>query len=67
MNNAAWTQLHVLDAALVDTADIDGTGRADVLISFPGKGVWAWKNNAGWVSLSTQNPEMLTTGNLDGF
>ena len=35
-------------------------------IDFPGFGLWAWMNNAGWNQLHAQNPEGVAAGNLDG-
>jgi hypothetical protein len=36
-NGTAWQQLNTVDSDLMMTAaDIDGSGRSDVVISFPG-------------------------------
>ena len=66
MNSAGFVQLHASNAALMTAADIDGSGRDDVIISFAGFGVWAWMNQASWQQLHTQNPEGMAAGNLDG-
>ena len=47
-------------------ADIDGSGKADVVLSFPGYGIWAWMNNAGWTLLHPANPEGITSGDVNG-
>ena len=66
MNSAGFVRLHTSDAALMIAADIDGSGRDEVIISFPGFGVWAWMNNESWRQLHARNPEGMAAGNLDG-
>ena len=54
-NNATWTQLHTLNSAGMTIGDIDGDAqqRKDIIINFPGNGVYAWMNNTTWISLSS--------------
>jgi hypothetical protein len=37
-NGTAWQQLNTVDSDLMTAADIDGSGRSDVVISLPGYG-----------------------------
>ena len=48
------------------TADIDGSGKADVVIDFGAPGLWAWVNNAAWIPLHALSPEGMGGGNLNG-
>ena len=51
---------------MLTAADVDGNGRADLAISFPGFGTWMWMNDTSWSQLHTLNPQSMTAGNLDG-
>ena len=50
------------------TGNIDGDagGKADLVVNFPGFGVWAFMNNASWVQLHGLNSPVMTTGDIDG-
>jgi hypothetical protein len=58
-----------LAAALLSTshdggvfADLVGNGRADVVMNFPGAGIWVWMNNTSWLQLHPLNAEDLSAG-----
>jgi hypothetical protein len=67
-NNTFWRPFHPLAAAGFVTGNIDGDagGRADLVVNFPGLGVWAFMNNASWVQLHSLNSPVMTTGDIDG-
>ena len=41
-------QLHPFDISAIVTADLDGNGRDDLVMNFPGYGVWGYLNGASW-------------------
>ncbi len=47
-------------------ADLDGNGQADLIVSFPGAGIWVYRNNATWTFLHAVAAPRLTAGDLDG-
>jgi hypothetical protein len=63
--NAAKIDDHFVNAIPVEIA-IDGSGQADAIISFPGHGVWAWMNSAGFKQLHTTDAAILKTADIDG-
>ena len=65
-SSRAYAQLHVSSPEEIATGDIDGNGRMDAILDFPGFGVWAWMNDTSYVQLHTMNVAALTTGDLDG-
>ena len=62
----AFTPFHPFSPTALATGDLDGNGRADLIIDFPGFGVWLWRNNAVWVQLHTSNVAGIAAGDLDG-
>ena len=67
MRPSAWVPLHPSSAEAILTADIDGSGQADVIVDFGALGLRAWVNNAAWITLHALSPEGLAAGNLDGL
>ena len=61
-----WTQLHYLDATDILTADLDGNGQDDIIVNFPGAGLWVRYNNTTWSQLNALNSTALGAGNIDG-
>ena len=47
------------------TGDLDGDGRDDVIIDFPGGGIWIWRNNGIWAQLHGFNSSFFAVGHLD--
>ena len=46
--------------------DGDAGGKPDLIVNFPGFGVWAYMNNATWVQLHALNATDIRTGDMDG-
>jgi predicted NUDIX family NTP pyrophosphohydrolase len=65
VNNAAWVQLHGLNAPVIATGDIDGNGQADVILSFPGFGIWVYRNQTTWMQVHGFTPEAFVAGRLN--
>lgn len=66
-NNATWTALHPLHAKTVLTADLDASGRDDVILDFGAPyGLWVYRNNATWTSLHSLSAVRVAAGNIDG-
>lgn len=64
--HSTWQPLHPLTAGTIATGDLDNNGEADVLIDFPGFGLWVYRNNGeNWEQLHPFSPELVTTGNID--
>ena len=45
--------------------DLDGNGHKDVILSFPGYGIYAWMNNSTWVHHPQPPQSGMAAGNLD--
>jgi glucose/arabinose dehydrogenase len=65
-NNGLFARLHTVSPRAMATGDLDGNGKADLIVDFPGAGVWVWSNDAGWFQLHTVNAASIATGDLDG-
>ena len=50
-NGTAWSQLHPMSSTKLLTGDLDGNGRADVIVDFGAAGLWAFANNTTWTLL----------------
>jgi hypothetical protein len=62
----AWQQLHGLSPTRLARGDLDGNGRTDLIVTFPGYGVWAFMNNTSFVQLHSFDAGAIETGDLDG-
>ena len=61
-----YAQIHPASPEAMATGDVDGSGQDDMILDFPGAGVWIWLNNSAWVQLHPARPTQMTTGDLDG-
>ena len=68
MNNASWVPLHGTGAQYIGAADLDGNGKADVVIDFGtgSGGIWARMNNTEWVPINGVGASSLVAGQVDG-
>jgi hypothetical protein len=58
--------LHPFSAEETAIGDVDGNGTEDVILDFPGYGVWALLNNRTWVQLHGLNASAIVAGDVDG-
>jgi hypothetical protein len=58
-------QLHALNASAMATVDLDANGQDDVILSFPGLGLWSWMNNAGYAPLHPLDADTAAGGRFD--
>ena len=56
LNGTAWSQIHTLTSTNIVTADLDGNGKAEVIINFGAAGLWEYANNTDWIQLHTVEP-----------
>jgi hypothetical protein len=61
-----WSQLNVRSPSHLAAGDIDGNGQSDLIVDFPGFGVWIWSNNAAWISLNPHQVTGIAVADLDG-
>ena len=47
-------------------ADLDGDGGEDVIVDFPGYGLWVLFGNGTWSHLNPRDVSALITADLDG-
>ena len=66
LRNTAWTQLHGSRVTTMLAADLDNNGRADLVVNFPGYGVWIYRNDTTWMQLHALEATKLAAGQLDG-
>jgi sugar lactone lactonase YvrE len=60
-----WTQLHAQNPSHIVAANIDGLGGDELIMDFPGFGLWAYANGS-WSSLHPFDVSQMTTADLDG-
>lgn len=61
-----WQQLDPHNPGAMATGDLDGDGRTDLIVTFPGAGVRVWMNDTEWVQLHALDASEIVTGDLDG-
>jgi hypothetical protein len=64
-NGTTWSILHTLTSANILTADLDGNGTAEVIVSFGAAGLWRYVNNAGWIQLHAVSPGAIAAGHIN--
>jgi hypothetical protein len=55
-----------LDVSTMMTADLDNNGKQDLVVTFPGLGVWAYMNRTSWVQIHGLGAQRLASADLDG-
>ena len=64
-DNDVWTQLHGLDPSFVAVADLDGNPGQELIVNFPGYGLWV-RGSSGWSQLHSLDVTSMLTTDLDG-
>jgi len=64
-DNGTWTKLHVQNPSHMVAANIDGLGGDELVIDFPGYGLWIYANGS-WTSLHPSDVSLMTAADLDG-
>lgn len=62
----SWRQWHGTSPSLMTGGDLDGNGRADAIVNFPGFGVWAYMNDSAWTSIHPTDVTTLAAGDVNG-
>jgi hypothetical protein len=65
VGQGSWSRLHHVQASMLAASDVDRSGSLDLIISFPGSGIWLWRAGSGYVPLHSFNPETFVTGLID--
>ena len=65
-DNDQWSQLHPFDASHLAAADLNGDGGEDVIVDFPGYGLWVLYGGSTWAQLNPRDVSALVTADLDG-
>jgi hypothetical protein len=58
-------QLHAANPGPMAMANLDGNATRDLIVDFPGGGIWIWMNNANWVPLHDANAAAIVVADMD--
>jgi hypothetical protein len=61
-----WQQLHSLSPSAMATGKLDANPADDLVVTFPGAGVWIWLNDSTWVPLHGLDASIIVTPDLNG-
>ena len=64
--NDEWSQLHPFNASHLAAADLDGDGGEEVIVDFPGYGLWVLYGNGTWSQLHPFDVTSMVIADLDG-
>ena len=62
----SWQLLHSLSPSAMATGRLDANPAEDLIVTFPGSGVWIWMNNSTWVPLHGLDAAIIVTTDLNG-
>jgi hypothetical protein len=62
----SWQLLHSLSPSAMATGKLDANPADDLIVTFPGAGVWIWMNNSTWVPLHGLDAPIIVTTDLNG-
>lgn len=54
-----------MSASELTTSDLDVNGQDDILLSFPGYGLWAFSNGTTWIQIHGLLVEAVVEGELN--
>ena len=60
-----WSQLHPMTVSTMTTADIDGNGKQDLIVTFPGYGVWDYANGTTWSLIHPFDARRMSTTSFE--
>ena len=61
-----WFQLHPFNASHLVAADLDGDGGQEVIVNFPGYGLWVMSGTGTWSQLHPFDVTSMVIADLDG-
>ena len=61
-----FQKLHDSTSEGLLAGDFNGNGKQELVADFGAEGLWARKENGGWVKLNDKSPKYLAAGDLDG-
>ena len=64
-NGQTWLQLHTLNPTRMMVGNIEAGG-ADLIMDYPGSGIWIRRNNGTWGQLHSQSSTAMAVGDFDG-
>jgi len=59
-----WQQLNPVDPGLMTAVDIDNDQQEELVVDFPGYGLYSYDPIAGWVLLNPVAPNAIAAANL---
>jgi len=63
---AFLSRIHPLSPTLTARANLNGNAIADLVVNFPGFGVWAFVDNTGWQIIHPWEANSIQAGDVDG-
>ena len=64
-DHGTWSKLHAQNPSHLVAANIDGLGGDELILDFPGYGLWMYANGS-WTSLHPSDVTLMTAADLDG-
>ena len=61
---SAGVQLHQQSPTHMAVGDVDGDGTVELIVDFPGFGVWTWSSTSGWLQLHALNVSGIAVGDF---
>jgi DNA-binding beta-propeller fold protein YncE len=65
-NSGQWSQLHTSSALHLAAADLNGDGGEEVIVDFPGYGLWVRYGNGTWAQFHQRDVTSIVIADLDG-
>lgn len=61
-----WLPVHHANPSKMMAVDVDGNDLADLVVEFPGAGIWLLSDSTVWTSVHFLNSSDMAVGDLDG-
>lgn len=65
LNGNNWVRIHAQAASVIATGDVDANGNDDLILGFPGQGLWRLRNLTTWLPLHGLTPEAALGGRFN--